>query len=142
MSRSKWPSVVHADAPRKILGREVLPASDATIHHVCERTGHAPGFRFNTGIYRTLVSVERSRAFCISRWAHAEEEHAEYLRKVLEQEIQAAQSEGEMVWNSPIGVLQVRLARGVHQYVRGRLERLRSSDREFERGIKASSTMF
>ena len=101
------------DAPHITLGREVLPASHAAIHYVCERTGHAPGFGFSTGVYRTLIIVERPRAFCISLWAHAEEEHAEFLRKVLEQEIQTAQREGEMVWNSPIGVRQVRCIRPI-----------------------------
>ena len=115
----------------------MLPASHAAIRYVCERTGHVPGFRLNTGVYWTLIIVEKPRAFCISLWAHAEEEHAEFLRKVLEEEIQTAQREGEMVWNSSIGVRQMRLARGIYQYVRGRLERLHSSDRGFEHGIKA-----
>ena len=98
---------------------------------------HPVSFGFSTGVYRTFIIVERPRAFCISLWAHAEEKHAEFLRKVLEQGIQTAQREGEMVWNSSIGVRQVRLGRGIYQYVRGRLERLHSSDREFEHGSNA-----
>ena len=31
------------DALHITLGREMLPASHAAIHYVCERTGHAPG---------------------------------------------------------------------------------------------------